>query len=1027
MKRSFLIFFSLLFFALTAHAQRVIKGTITDKKGDPVIGANVVAKGTTVGTVTDIDGRYMLSVPEGTTALVVSYTGYTNQELALGASNIADGSLEEGILLAETVVTALGISKAEKSLGYSVSKLEGSELVRSGEVNAIQGLAAKSSNVNIVSSSGTPGASSKILLRGVGSFQLSSQPLIVIDNVPYDNSTNTVIGSDYAYNANLQGVSESNRGLDINPADIETINVLKGPSASALYGSRAANGVILITTKKGKKGLSADFSSSLGFDKVNKLPEIQGLYGQGNGGGGKNADGTANPEGTFATNTPNSWGPRIGSASVPNKYDNLGEYFETGTTFSNNLGISGGNDLLLFRLSLSNAKQNGIIPNTELDRKTIRLNAGTGYKKLSVNASANYTLTNDIKAQQGSNPSGIMLPLFRAPISFNLLGGNGEGGYTNLDGSQHKYIVNYDNPYWTAYHNTNKGEVGRLAGVIAFKYDLASWVNLNYRTGLDIYNDYRQQIFDIGSNGIDSKGEIWENNFKNEEYIHDLFASFSKNFSNITTGLTVGTQLNDRKTKNIFARGRDMTIPGLYNLNNTTNKYADNEISRRKLAGIFASLDLGFKNFVYLNLSGRNDWASTFGPESDGSFFYPSASVAVVPSELFQSNLFPFLKLKASYAQAGREPDPYTSATYYGNPTFTDGYTDGISFPFNGVNGFSINNTLGNIALRPELNTTFELGVEGRIFKELISYDFTYYDSKSSDLLISRPIAGSTGFGAITSNTGEMTNKGIELELGLHLFKSKPFNWDIDFNYAKNKNEVTKLANGVDQLSLESAFTGIGSYAIVGQPIGAFFGSKWKRNADGALIIGSNGLPQKQDLEGYIGNPYPEWLGGIRNTFSWKGLSLTGLLDLRQGQSLWGGTIGRLNRLGVTKQTEARDKLYVIEGVKTDGTPNDIKISANSYFAAYLGDGGAAQEQLVFDGSWVRLRELTLSYALPKCLKGVQNISVYVTGRNIWLDTPYPGVDPETSLTGAGSNIGGFDYFNNPGAKSWIFGVNIGL
>jgi TonB-linked SusC/RagA family outer membrane protein len=1027
MKKVLFILFAFLATVYTIDAQRVIKGRITDKNGDPVIGANVVAKGTNLGTITDVNGNYSLSVPESVSTLVMSYTGYNNQELALGAGNMVDVTMEEGVLLNETVVTALGISKEERSLGYSVSNLDGSNLTGSGEVNAIQALAAKSSNVNIVSSSGTPGASSKVLLRGVGSFQLNSQPLIVVDNVPYDNSTNTVIGGDYPFNANLQGVSESNRGLDINPADIESVNVLKGPSASALYGSRAANGVILITTKKGNKGLGVNYGTSLSLDKVNKLPEFQSVYGQGGGGGGRNTDGTAKAEGTFSgLNTPNSWGPKIGGTALPNRYDNVGNYFENGRTFSNNLAISGGNDLILFRLSLSNTDQTGIIPNTELNRKTIRLNAGTSFKKLTVGANAAYSLTNDIKAQQGSNLSGIMLPLFRAPESFNLLGGNGEGGYTNADGSQQSYLVNYDNPYWTAYHNTNKGDVGRLTASLNFKYDLAKWINLNYRVGTDVYNDYRQQIFDIGSNNISANGEIWENNFKNEEYIHDLFAVMNKQFNVISTTLTVGTQLNDRKTKNVFARGQNLTVPGFFNLANATDKYTDNSISRRKLAGVFGSLDLGYKSLVYLNLTGRNDWASTFGPNSDGSFFYPSASISFVPSELFSSSLVPFLKLRASFARAGREPNAYTSATYFVNPTFTDGYTDGISFPYLGNNGFSYSNTLGNSQLKPEINTTTEFGLEVRL-SSFSKLDLTYYNSVASDLLISRPIANSTGFAAITSNTGEMVNKGIEAELELNLFKSKKFNWDINLNYSKNDNEVTKLAPGVDQLSLEAAFTGIGSYAIVGQPNGAFFGSKWQRNTAGDLVIGANGLPLKEALEGYIGNPFPDWLGGIRNTFSYKGLSLTGLLDIRQGQSLWGGTIGRLNRLGRTKITEARNQFYVIPGVKADGTKNDVQITANQYFSAYLGDGGAAQEQLVFDGSWVRLRELTLSYAIPKCPKVISNMSLFVTGRNIWLDTEYPGVDPETSLTGAGSNIGGFDYFNNPGAKSWIIGLNIGL
>ena len=1030
MKKLTLLVSMLFIVAGSLMAQRTVVGKVTDASGDALPGATVLVKGTNNGAVVDGNGNYKVDVPANGNTLVISYTGFDSQEIVLGASNVVNVSLKEGVTLSETVVTALGITKAEKSIGYAISQVDGNTVTRSGEIDVIQGLASKAAGVNVVSSAGTPGASSKITLRGNSSFSLSNQPLIVIDNIPFDNSTNTVVGGDYPFNANLQGVNESNRGFDLSSTDIESISILKGPAASALYGTRAASGAILITTKKGKKGLSVDFGSSYSFDQVNKLPDMQSQYGQGSGGGVLNTDGTVKDAGTYSGSTPNSWGAKLGSASFPVAYDNLNNYFQTGNTLSNNLSVSGGTDQSSYRFSYSRADQTGIIQNTNLKRNTFRVSGNTGNDVIKVSSSVAYSLINDTKAQNGSNLSGVMLPLLRMPASFNLTGGAGTGGYENADGSQYTYLSNYDNPLWTAIHNPNTSDVGRLTANASVDYLPFNWLTLTYRIGTDMYNDSRKQIFDLGTNNNGGIGEIWEANVKHEEVNQDFLARFTKSFGDINSSLVLGSQLNKRTDKNLFSRGQDLTIPNFFNLSNATNLYADQSQAVRKLAGVFASLDLDYKNWVYLNLSGRNDYASTFGPKAKSSFFYPSASLAFVPTEIMSPNdVLSYMKFRVSYAQAGREPNAYSSATYYTKPTFTDGYTDGNSFPYLGNNGFLISNTLGNSQLRPEINTTLEFGADFKFLKNRITLGATYYDSKASDLLIARPIASSTGFGALIANSGEMTNKGIELELGIDVIKSTAgsFGWNIQGNFSKNTNKVTKLVEGVDQFSIEAAFTGIGSYAIVGQPFGAIYGSTWKRNAAGSLIIGANGLPTKNAADEYIGNPYPDWISAIRNTFTFKGFSITGLLDIRQGGDLWGGTIGRLNRLGRLAATGDRTTPYVIPGVKADGSANDIKISPLDYYSKYLGDGGGAQESLVYDGSWIRLREVTLSYTLPKFPRLIKSASVYVTGRNLWLSTKYPGVDPETSLTGAGSNIGGFDYFNMPGSKSIIVGLNVGF
>lgn len=1016
-------------------AQRTMVGTVSGDDGEVLIGATVSVKGATAGTRTDISGKYSVSVPAGYDVLVFSYTGYQTQEITLGASNTIDVVLAAGQILQEAVVTALGITRSEKALGYTVSKVDGNTITGSGEVNAIQALAAKGAGIQVVSSSGTPGASSKILIRGNSTLQLDNQPLIVVDNVPYDNQVNTVQALDYPFNPNLQGVNESNRALDINPADIESISVLKGPSASALYGTRAANGVILITTKKGAKGgLKVNYSGSFGVDRVNKLPDLQTSYGQGTGGGAILTDANGVIVGSTAAgnavgNTPQSWGP-----AITQSFDNLDTYFQNGQTVNNNLSLSGGNDNTTFRFSYGNTNQTGIVPNTLLNRNAFRVNATTGSEHFKVNVSGAYTATQDNKAQNGSNISGVMLPLLRMPADFNLLGGDGTEKYLNADGTQYSYIAAYDNPLWSAYHNTNKTNLGRFTGSIGMDYLPFDWLTFTLRASTDIYNDQRTAIYDIGNHNFDGRGEIWESNNKHEEINTDFLMNVHKSFGDISTNLLVGSQLNHRSDQALFGRGRNLAAANFFNLKNASELYVDNSTFIRRIAGVFASLDLGYKELVYLTIGGRNDWASTFGAKAKNSFFYPNASLSFIPTSLMDNNdILSYLKIRASIAQAGREPLIYSSLTYYGRPTFTDGFTNGVAFPYLGQNGFVLGtkspNILGNETLRPEINTSYEAGFDLRLWKNRVRAAFTYYNSKSTDLLVVRPVAAASGFSFYTSNAGEMRNKGIEIELDVDIVRSNSFTWTLGGNFTKNKNEVIKLAPGVDQFSVESAFTGIGAYAIAGQPYGAIYGTKWVRNDAGQLVIGANGLPQRDATEGFLGNPYPDYTAGIRNSFKFKGFTLSGLLDIRQGGILWNGTHARLNQIGRTQESaDGRDKYYVIEGVKaSDGTPNDIRISAFNYFRTFKGDGGTyAVENAIEDGSWIRLRELTLNYDLPK-MKKVDNLSIYVTGRNLWVSTDYTGVDPETSLTGAGSNVGGFDYFNMPGARSYIVGIRAGF
>lgn len=1061
-----------------AVAQRSISGTVIDEAGDPLIGANILVKNSNpvIGTVTDLEGNYMLEVPEGYEVLTVSFTGFTTQEITLGVDNLLNVTLKAGVNLDDVVVTALGISRDEKSLGYAVTEVSGDEVSGSGEQNAIQGLSAKVAGVQVIGSGGVPGASSKILIRGNSTFTGENQPLMVVDGVPYDNQTLGSVAGDYPFNAGLNGINNSNRALDLNPEDIESVTVLKGPAAAALYGTRAANGALIITTKRGrsskKKGFDVDFETNLDISQVNRMPKLQNEFAQGNGGGDWNANGDGiNEDGEFATfgylgggGTANSWGPRIDGPGDTiagwdlKAYDNIGRYFRTGFSTNNNLSISGGNQYTNFRLSYGNTYQQGIVPNTDLMRNTLRLNAQLGNEKFKVIGNAAYTNTRGNRAQNGSNLSGVMLSLTRMPASFDMLGGTDSLGYQNLDGSQHQYIAIYDNPLWSAYNNTNDNNVNRFTGALTATYkpfegtEVPVGLEITYRLGTDTYNDYRKQVFAVGSwDPVNNLGEIWENSKRRLEVNSDLLITVSKDFGDkISTSLMVGSNLNHRFDGDLFARGRDLAIPGFYNLSNATNLYASEARFFKRLAGMFFDLNFGYGGMLYIDIAGRNDWASTFGEaRRKKGFFYPSASLSFVFSELIPANkVLSFGKLRVGFAQAGREPGLYSSTTYFGKAPLTDGFTDGVGFPFLGTNGFGYAGLLGNKDLLPEISTGIEAGLDLRFWNGRIKLDLNYYRQLSSNLLVARPIAVSSGFENVYSNSGKMVNTGFEAMLSADVIKMDKFTWNLSANFALNRNKVLALEEGVDRIDIESAFESIGSFAIVGSPYGVLYASVWERDDNGNLIIGPDGLPIQSGEYESVGNPFPKWLMGIRNTFSFFGVTVGALLDIRQGGDIWGGTYARLQRLGQTLESADRDQPYLIEGVKqqvddqgngvfdADGNPvasstnNDVEVSPFEYFVYYKGDFGATEEA-VFDGSWVRLRELSVSYALPtKLLQGskfIRSLSIYFTGRNLALHTKYPGVDPETSLTGAGSNVNGFDYFNMPNSMSFIVGLRAGF
>ncbi len=1026
------VLFTLLQGAVLAQS-RVIKGTIKDSKTNETLpGVTVLVEGTTNATVTDVKGMYTITVEGEGKKLLISSVGYVTQSVAADKETIDVSLAMNMTMLKETVVTALGVSKEKKSLGYSVSEVSGDDVRKSAEPNIIEALAAKAPGVEVVGSGGTPGASTKITLRGPTDFSGANQPIIVIDGVIMDNSTNTPTAGDQPFNVNLAGINESNRALDINPDDIESVSILKGPAAAALYGSEASNGAIVYTTKRGKggKAFGATFSSSVGIDKVSNLPALQTTYAQGGLQGGVP---------TYGSFTSNSWGPEISSTPGITSHDVYKDFFKTGYTYNNSVAVYGGNENSSLRLSAGNTNQTGIVPNSSLKRSTIRLTDDTKITdKIIVGGTVDYSNTAGVRVQNGSNLAGTMLTLTRTPASYDIT------NYMNPDGTQKQYYSIYDNPLYSAYKNPYTDETNRMIGNVFLDYKPLEYLDINWKVGTDMYNTNTQQDYAISSFGNDNSdgtGQVNKSSLAFRRINSDLMAKFNKQLSkDFGLDAMLGYNFRYDETQSIFARGRTLTVPGYYNLNNAAELYSSDFESYQKINAALVDATLNYKRMLYLNLTGRNEWNSAFGKNSK-SFFYPKADLSWVFTEAFKMpKWFSFGKVRAAYANTGIAPNPYTNQTYYAVPLFTDGYSNGNTLPYLGQAGLGQSTLLGNPNIKPERVSDEEGGFNLSFLNNRVTVDFTYYNEESKDLLINEPIPASTGYTSQLSNAGKMTNKGIELAVGGDPVKTKNFDWNINVGWSQNKNKVTYLANGINQFTYEVGFGGLSSEAVLGQPYGVFYGSTWKRNGNGDLLLDANGLPQVSSTASVVGNPNPKWLMNINNTFTYKAWSFGFLWDIRQGGDMWNGTAQSLNTKGKSAATVDRNSTYDISGVYDAGTPNAGQAhttalkgydgSGQDYFTYMLGQNGA-DENAIQSGGWIRLRSVSLSYRFD-LTKGTKKyvfkfVELGASGRNLYLHTKYTGVDPETSLTGAGSNIKGFDYFNNPGTKSIFFSLKVGI
>lgn len=1069
MKTGFLLVFILALSILNGIAQsRVLTGTVTSSEdGLPIPGVSVSVKGTTTGTITDVNGSFSITLAGPAKVLVFSFVGMSTKEVEISSSNKINVVLSPSVIgVDEVVVTAIGISKQKKSLGYAVQDVNGDKINNAKTGNVLSAMTGRMAGVNITSSSGTAGAASFITIRGQNSISGNNQPLFVVDGVPIDNEMKYSGNPDDLQNNLTTGVNYSNRAIDLNPDDIESVSVLKGGAATALYGLRAGNGVIVITTKKGGSDegkLNISISSSLGLDDVNKLPAMQMMYAQGN-------------NGVYGTSTTSSWGPKISDlrfdgatdyprdkngklvlstdptakANMPAKaYDNAGNFFLTGTTLNNNVSISGGNKDTNFFLSIGNSSSQGIIPRNNFGKTSFKISGETKLgTKVRVSGSANYIRSGGDRMQQGSNTSGVMLGLLRCTPTFDNSNGYGPDAYKHpdaymyADGSPRRYAT-YDNPYWTVNKNVLTDQVDRIIGNISMVYKPITPITITYRLGEDLYSDRRKGHTALMSANIPD-GQMEEDHHYNNNLNSDLTINYSKDlFPDFSANITVGHNMFESYYQQLYNQGNGFVIPDFYHMSNTSSQLVRENTERYRTAALYADMQFSYKSMLYLGFTGRNEWSTTL-PVSNNSFFFPSASLGFVFTELpmfKESKVFSFGKIRASFAQIANHATPYNTQNTYTLAQITDGWATANSFPFNGIAGFMPNNVLANSELKPESLVSREFGLELKLLQNRLNFDFTYYNNQNRDLLIQVPITGSTGYNSQYKNAATMENKGVEIMANAVLVKTPDFNWSLSVNFTKNKNKVLSLAPGVDNISL-GGFTGSTINVVAGEAYGSMFSTGFYKDDQGRVIINDDptsagyGYPIKDETMKSLGQISPNWTMGINNELSYKGASLSFLFDIKNGGIMWNGTKARLIGFGTSKITEHRGETVVFEGIKghiengeikTSGTKNDIQTTYSQYYYQNIGGGASpAQEQFVEETDWVRLREVTVSYELGKLLKKtmIKQMKVYATGRNLWLSTPYDGIDPETNLMGA-FNAQGLDYFNMPNTRSFVFGVKL--
>ena len=1072
----YLLISLLAFLSQQAYAQTVISGLVNDEDGTPLIGVSIIEQGTSNGAVTDLDGRYSLTLTTEDPVLKFSYVGLQPVTVRPGARSAIDVTMkDDASLLDEVVVTALGFEENKDELGYASSNVGGKTLVNSGEATLLNALSGKSSGLRISRNSGDPGAGAYIQIRGLSTITRDNQPLIILDGVPISN--------DVRGNSDSGGSNQESRLNDINPNDIESISVLKGASAAALYGTQALGGVILITTRSGKLGskLKVSFKSTYSVDQINQKYPLQTKFGQGDNGvynqrardswGDKIPERTGGPDeldtsGEFYVDQNGVTYYPILSKNSQTIYDdaNFDQIFSNGHYLENNLSLSGGNDKSSIYFSLSDLDQQGIIiNNSDYRRTTARFNVRHLFSdKLKLKTTASYSRTASKRIQKGASSSGLYLGLLRNPADFDISGYRGDyfaGSNASPVSNRHRSYreplgaddsPTYNNPLWTINEQEDKAKVDRFITSFELTASPLSWLDLISRVGVDHYSEQRNEFFTPGSaSGAFRSGYYEQSLATNTIFNMDYIARANRRLTKDIDGtLLLGFNYNSKSrivngvsTTNFIqftdvasvVRDKDNALPE----NVTVASSQGNE----RTAGVYSSLSLSGWDMLYLTGTMRVESASTFGDAADNTFLFPSASLAWQFSRLgaLENDVFSFGKLRLSYGEVGVQPARYNTSNVFVSPSFTDQYGGNLNLGLFGNGGFVPSANRGNSALRPERKKELEGGADLRFLDGRLSISGTYFYNRTEDVLLDFPVANSRGYSQVYANGAEIENKGIELDLGYTLISTKDFSWEVTGSFTQVKNTVVDLA-GVESINL-GGLAAVNSRAVEGQPLGVLWGSRTLRNEDGSIVFDENGFPEQDEVEGVIGDPNPDWQGALTSGFRYKNFTLSVLFETYQGADIYAGTksvlydLGRWedsgNEVTATRNYVDYDGNIINIGETFRGNVYDFGAGPVALTESwYNGDGGffsnGNDELYIEDGSWTRLRELSLSYRLAspwlKRRTGLSSIELTATGRNLVLWTEFEGNDPDTNLSGI-SVARGIEYFNNPGTKSYVFSL----
>ncbi len=1032
---------------------KTITGVATSASdGMTLPGVSVSVKGTTLGTVTDIDGKYSLKVPDDATTIVFSFIGMKTKEVEI-TSTVIDVAMESGdIALDEIVVTSMGISREKKSLGYAVQEVGSDDIASSASKNMIDAINSKIAGVQIQNSGGQAGSGTGMVIRGFSSINYSNQPLYVVDGVPINND---VVSHSSA------GTPSANRAVDLDPEQIESMSVLKGGAATALYGIRAANGAVIITTKKGsqKQGLKIDYNFSYSLDKPNHLHEWNSDYARGRYGQYSNlthwswgAHYDTNPlfpTGTVLDLDGDGTTEDVGGQAIPQYKDNYSRFWQDGNSKTHSLSASGGSETGTFFVSVSRLDQEGITPNQDYDKTSFVVNVSQKIKeKITVYAKANYINTGGTRFRTAS---GILDGL---SYWHNMWDVNSYPWKNPATGDKTWFSGGVPHPQWVVNEEGEDWRLNRLIGNIGFDYKIAPWLTMKYTAGVDTYAESREEIRPFGSVETASRlGDMTVMKINQADYNQDLIFNGKVNFGeDFDLSYLVGGNIWQTKYDRLLAEGTEFVLKDFYNLNNTVEVQSSTYKSGKILYGVYSDFTLGWKNAIYLGVTARNDWSSTL-PVDNNSFFYPSVNLGVLVSELTDIPGINYLKVRGSYSQMANDaPTMALSDSFskddpniYGNPRFT------------------ISNSQNNPALKPERTNEIELGIEARGLNDILGLDLALYNRTSLDQIIRQPVSSTTGYSTKLINLGEVSNKGIEATLSImNPFKGKDFKWNTYLNFTKNDGKVVRLGQSTDDdldrvILTDGWWTSALIVAVEGEALGTIYGDPWQRYGqdldpsdpdyvspedddylDAPLLLDAEGKPTLGSQTTKLGNVNPDWTLGITSEFEYKAFTAGFTLERRQGGDMVNGMEAAMIYSGLSTMTQDRwydgdaadgsdgysNTTRLIEGRHADGSINTTPAKMDNDY--WTGRFRSVEEELVQDGSWWRLRTVYLGYRLPnKLLKDtfIKGLKFTFTGKNLFLSTPYKGNDPELSFHGVG-NYQGFDELVIPNNKSYMFSIS---